>query len=162
MKLQTGDIILGSSRSQKVYDHAILVINETETIEAKGNGVKRTPLDEALDGDKQRKIIRLNGKHTLTEKQTSVMIKSASSLVGLPCGKEGIFLQAFDALLNTNRFTRRLRSRKNQVRSSLVAWIYFVSCKIKFNGVDWQSCEPDDIDKESLKNPNKWKTLEEI
>ena len=62
----------------------------------------------------------------------------------------------------TNWFTKLDKSKSSQICSSYVSWGFGIACKIKFNGVNWTSADPDDISDEVEKRPNLWETVCEI
>lgn len=93
MTLQPGDIILKYTRwslsaffirgiQHCRWSHAILVVNDTMTIEALGGGVTWTPLRNFDLDDKNRfKVVRLK-KGFVNEGQLSEALKFAMSYVG--------------------------------------------------------------------------------
>jgi len=87
------------------------------------------------------------------------MINSAEGLLGNPYSIIRIILQLLDQMFNTNYFTKRIKDPEQQVCSSLVAWCYDAVLGVRFNGVNWASCEPDDIDDESLKDDTEFETI---
>jgi len=169
MKLDTGDIIFTSKDSLIVkfmdlfqkdpvrWGHCLLVKNSSSAFEAK-NSVRLVSLSEVFKRkrSKKYKIIRYK---KLTNKDKSILIEACNTVVGKPYSWKRIFLQFLDHIFFTNKFSRMDKSFRNQVCSSLVAWSYsFV--EIKFNNIDWFSCEPDDIDDHYINNMEGWKLLE--
>ncbi len=170
--LKTGDIILTSRDSLIVklqrffqkdpvrYGHAAIIDMETNSVLEASFKLKASPLEEFFANKKHKKykILRYNN---ITDTQTKVLVKSMWSLIGNIYNFKRIFLQALDHIFNTNWFTKLDKNKNNQVCSSYVAWGYYVACKIKFNDVGWASCDPDDIEDNSLKYPDKWTVIEE-
>ena len=81
-------------------------------------------------------------------------------LVGVGYSYHRLFLQTFDQIFNTNYFTNRLKGPSKQVCSRMAAWAYYASLRIRFNGVSWRSCEPDDIEDHIEKNKD-WNIIAE-
>lgn len=166
-KLRVGDILLVPGfkpikwflqifQSDKVtYSHVAMMSTNNTVIEA-GPKVQRRSIDEFMKFNKKCKVIRLKG---LKRRHARALNLEMKSQLGNLYGWRRILLQALDHITFSNWFTRRYDAKKYQVCSSLVAWAYHRVLNIKFNGVFWQSCEPDDIDDESEKNKNKWHTF---
>ena len=144
-----------------IYGHALVVDAENHCALEAGWTIRATPLEKVFKIRRHRyyKIVRYT---KLTEAQTQAMLKAMYSLVGKIYSFKLIFLQALDHLFFTNWFTKLSKSKNSQVCSSYVAWGYYVACKIKFNGVTWQSCDPDDVDDHTLANQDEWLLLEEV
>ncbi len=171
--LENGDIILTSRDSfivrmmryfqsdPVIYGHALVVDADNGCVLEASWKLRAISLEEffKIKRHKKYKIIRYT---ELTEAQAQVMLKAMYSLIGNIYSFKLIFLQALDHLFFTNWFTKLSTSKNSQVCSSYVAWGYYVACKTKFNGVPWQSCDPDDIDDHSLANPEEWIPLEEV
>lgn len=171
MELKTGDLILTSKGSPIVmfmrffqsdpilYGHAAVVKDSNGILEASWT-LRVTPLSEFLNKKRHRfrKILRYN---KLTNEQSELLVKKMSEEIGKVFSFKRIFLQMFDQIFYTNWFTSLSKDRDSQVCSSYVAWGFYESCGIKFNDVDWYSCEPDDIDDHTLDNPQDWTILEE-
>jgi len=138
------------------YTHVLIAKNESEGIEAKWR-VMNCSLGDKLSKAKRYKIIRLK---SLTDDERDKIIKSIECLIGIKYSISRLLLQLLDQISDTNFFTKLNKSKENQICSSLVAWGYYVYTKTKFNGVDWKSCEPDDIDDESQKNTDMWEIIE--
>lgn len=168
MILETGDIILGSKRSAIVYfmrmfqkdpvfwGHVFVVKNADLAWEANWH-LREVKITNALN-QKHYKIIR---KKDLTEDQKEIMRKEAPILIGQKYSIFRIFLQLLDHLFHTNYFTSRVMDKRVQVCSSYVAWIYNKACNYKFNGVSWESCDPDDIEDDSIIFDDRWVVLSE-
>lgn len=169
MDLQTGDIILTSKKSiiarfmgifQKdpcVWGHVLVAKDDYTAWEAHWT-MREIELSKVFKRKKYWKIIR---KVDLTEKQKEIMCKVSPQLLGYPYGVSRIFLQILDHIFHTNKFSGFDDNQYNQVCSSFAAWIYEIACRYKFNGVPWQSCDPDDIEDDQLANPERWEVLEE-
>jgi hypothetical protein len=144
------------------WGHALVINKESGTttgIEAHFS-LREVPLDEIL-ASKRHKNYRIVRYNNLTEAQAKVLIKSMQSILGKLYNIKRIFLQLFDQMFNTNWFTKLSKDRNDQVCSSYVAWGYYVATKIKFNGVEWESCDPDDIDDHVSAHPDEWTTITE-
>jgi hypothetical protein len=171
---QTGDIILirtGSLYGESIlyfmrvfqrdpihYSHCLIMIDENYALDTDINKLHIVKINDILKNCKKYKVIRYN---EITEEQIKKMYKVAKNLDGLSYSKKRIILQVLDNIFGTNKFTRLLKSKKDQVCSSMVAWIYHTIVKINFNDVEWYSTDPDDIDDESLLNIKKWTTIRE-
>lgn len=168
---KNGDIILTSRDSlivrfmrwfqsdPVIYGHALVIDVDNNCALEAGWTIRATPLEKVfkVKNHKSYKIIRYT---ELTESQAQVMLKVMYGLTGKLYSLKRIFLQVLDHLFFTNWFTKLDKSKTSQVCSSYVAWGYYIACKIQFNGVDWASCDPDDIDDETLKNPYLWEIIE--
>jgi len=165
-----GDIILTERKSSIIakfmkffqkdsvkYSHSMVVIDDSNVIESHIR-IRISPIYDSLKKADSYKIIR---KTNITDKELQILRKSLCSLEGQFYSVKRILLQILDHIFNTNWFTKQSTDKKDQVCSSLVAWGYYVACKIKFNGVEWASCDPDDIDDESL-NSDKWIIVQEV
>lgn len=168
MRLETGDIILGSKRNIIVYFMKLFqkdpvfwghcfVVKDADTAWEANWRLREISITDALD-QKHYKIIR---KIDLTEEQKEIMRQEAPKLLGQYYGVGRIFLQLLNNLFFTTWFTDRNENEKMQVCSSYAAWIYDKACNYKFNGKHWESCDPDDIDDDSLNFPDLWITLNE-
>lgn len=167
MEMKTGDIIFTSKGSiivkfmrlfqrDPVFWGHVLIVKDNETAWEASYSLQETNINEKLADEPSWKIIR---NRDLAEDQKGVMRKTAPKLLGRPYGVFRIILQIFDHVFGTNWFTSRADSKYLQVCSSYVAWIYWVACGYKFNGVKWQSCDPDDIEDDQLNNPHIWKVI---
>jgi len=169
MHLETGDIIFTSKKSiitkfmnmfQKdpVFWGHVLIVKDNETAWEALYTLRESNIYKRLSETNDWKIIR---KTDLTIEQKEKMRKIAPTLLGYPYGVGRIFLQILDHIFYTNWFTKRADIKYIQVCSSYAAWIYWVACRYKFNGVHWMSCEPDDIDDTQIANPNEWRVIYE-
>jgi len=140
------------------FNHCILVANNRFGIEAATHGLQYCDLKEKIETSVAYKLIRCK---CITDAKKENIVKSTKKLIGLPYGFKRLGLQLLDQVFSTNFFTRKIGDNRCQVCSSLIAWIYYVQCRIRFNGVDWQSCEPDDVDDEVIKNPDMWEVIAE-
>jgi hypothetical protein len=167
MKLETGDIIFTAKGSlvvkfmrlfQKdpVFWGHVLIVKDSETAWEASTRLKETNIEWKLAREPSWKIIR--NRH-LGESHKEIMREVAPKLLGRPYGAFRIVLQILDHVFKTDWFTRRVNYKHLQVCSSYVAWIYWLSCKHRFNKVEWQSCEPDDIEDDQLSNPHIWKVI---
>ena len=167
MELKTGDVIFASKGSiivefmrlfqtDPVFWGHVLIVKDNETAWEASVKLRETNIQKVLDHEPSWKIIR---KKDITEDQKEIMRKTAPKLLGRSYGYFRIVLQIFDHVFNTNFFTSQADNKYLQVCSSYVAWIYWVACKYKFNGVPWASCDPDDIEDEQLSNPDMWEVV---
>jgi len=167
--LQTGDIILTSKKSaiarfmdffQKdpcVWGH-VLVVKDPKTGWEASWKIREVEIKKVFEKHKYYKILR---KRDLSARQKELMIELAPKIIGRVYGIRRIFLQLLDQVFHTNWFTTASDSIYCQVCSSYAAWIYEMACRYKFNGVPWQSCDPDDIEDDQLAHPETWVTLQE-
>lgn len=139
------------------YQHSMMAISEEVCIEANWK-VELNYFKDRVGDFRRYKVIRHNN---LTDEQRELIVKRAKVLLGTRYSVLRILLQLLDNAFNTNYFTRRIKDPEQQICSSLIAWCYGVETGIKFNGVNWSSCEPDDIDDESLKPGTNFKTIVE-
>lgn len=79
----------------------------------------------------------------------------------IPYGVPRLILFALDKITGTHWFTNFANSKYDQVCSSLIAWAFnHCLCEYDFNGCEWQSCDPDDIDDHAQKNPDAWEVID--
>lgn len=166
---QTGDIIFTSKKSiivkfmslfQKdpvIWGHVSVAKDDKTCWEASWR-LRESSIEDQLNSSGGYKIIR---KRNLTEDQKNIICAEAIKLLGLRYGVWRIVLQMFDHFFNTDWFTSKEECENIQVCSSYVAWIYDKACNYNFNGVEWQSCEPDDIEDDQLAHPEVWELLGE-
>jgi hypothetical protein len=166
---QTGDIIFTSKKSiisrfmdlfqsDPVYWGHILIAKNNQTCWEAALTVRESDIESILSKNKHWKAVR---KKDLTDMQKDLMRIEAISLLGLRYGFWRVVLQFFDHVFNTNWFTSRDEDKYLQVCSSYAAWMYYRACGYEFNDVDWESCEPDDIEDDQLAHPEIWEVLEE-
>jgi hypothetical protein len=168
MELRTGDVILCSKKSiiasfmnwfqhdPVFWGHCAVAKNKSVAWEA-GWQLREVLIDDLFNKGCY-KVIR---KNDLTEEQKEIMRQEAPKLLGCPYGIFRILLQLLDHVFHTNWFTDHNEQETLQVCSSYAAWIYDKACGYKFNGVEWESCDPDDIDDDSLLFPERWIVLDE-
>ena len=137
------------------YQHTLMMVTDNVCIEAL-NKITFNYIEDRLKDFKRFKVIRHTG---ITDEQRLAIVERARSLKGLDYGYIRIGLQLLDQAFNTNWFTRRIKDPNYQICSSLVAWAYDVETGIRFNHVNWASCEPDDIDDESLRSVTNFETI---
>jgi len=165
---ETGDILLSSKRSiiarimnlfqkDSVFWGHVLIAKDANIAWEASWFIRETPLETILQGH-HYKIFR---KKDLTEEQKEIMRREATKLLGCFFGMSRIFLQLLDQIFQTRWFTNLSGKEKSQVCSSYVAWIYDKACGYKFNNVDWRSCDPDDIEDDSINFPDRWLSLGE-
>lgn len=169
MILETGDVILTARNSiivrfmslfqddPVVWGH-VLIVKDAYTAWEAGWRLREVDIDKRLSklGEKNYKIIR---KRDLTADQKVLIRKEAEKLLGLPYGVWRIVLQMFDQIFHTNWFTSKEEDEHIQVCSSYAAWIYYNACEYCFNGCEWESCDPDDIEDDQLAYPERWEVL---
>jgi len=135
-----------------VFQHVMLVENSCSIIEAEWR-ICSSSIEDALDGVDHYKVLRYK---RLTEDDKDKIFELAEKLKGLDYSILRIMLQFLDQLFHTDYFSNLYADNKSQICSSLVAWVFYVVKGIKFNNVSWRSCDPDDIDDESLLNSDDW------
>lgn len=171
---ETADILLLRSRSKLgkliililricqfdpvFFNHCVLVANSKFGIEAATRGIQYCGLKEKLETAEAFRLIRCR---CISSTKKENIVTSTRKLIGLSYGYKRLFLQLLDQIFFTDFFTRKLGDRRCQVCSSLIAWTYYVRCKIRFNSVEWKSAEPDDIDDEATRNPEMWEIISE-
>jgi len=157
-KLETGDVIF--TRNMDIiaefmdffqddscyWTHILIAKNEFVAWEASWQ-VRESNIEKVLNKSKDWKIIRFKA---LTESQRNIMKDSAPIILNQPYGFLRFFLQFLDQIFCTNWFTKHFDSKYVQVCSSFGAWLYWVACEYRFNGVPWESCDPDDIEDDQL------------
>lgn len=164
--LNNGDIILTNKKS--ILSHlmgmfqddvvnwghtGIVDADNKAIIHATAWGIDSMPIDDFVAKYKHYIIIR---RVDINYIDTFKIVGLARKTIGLHYSWFRIFLQTLDHIGNTNFFTGLYASNRYQVCSSLVAWCYYVLFKIKFNEVEWQSCDPDDIEDDFESNRDKW------
>lgn len=152
-------IIMGLSFFQKdtvEYSHVMMAIDDELCIEAVAKGITISRIEDRFKDFKRYKIIR---HKDITEEQAKTIVGFSKKLIGLKYSILRIVLQVFDQILRTDFFTKLLKDPKEQVCSSLVGWCYGYVMDVRFNDVDWRSCEPDDIDDESLKSDGEFESI---
>ena len=140
-----------------VWGHCLITKDNDKLWEAKWLLIE-VDAKTRLEKLKDYKILRLN---CLTYENKQTILQEAPKLLGRHYGFQRIFLQIFDHIFNINWFTSQEEREYVQVCSSYAGWIYDKACGYKFNGVDWESCDPDDIEDDSLLYPERWIVVEE-
>lgn len=167
-KLKPGDIILTARDSIIVkfmnifqsdpvtWGHAMIVRDSVSVYEAHWL-IRRIATYEVLKNKKSYLIIRPN---FWTDEDTSKLDKVLGCLVGKMYSFKRIGLQALDHITNTNWFTDNWgECTSAQVCSSLVAYAYYVIKRYTFNDVSWKACDPDDIEDDYEKYPERWELV---
>lgn len=173
MKYQTGDIILVRNKliwSEFIlyfmrtfqkdpveYSHILIAVDGDKALNSNIHGLHFVNLKDYLNKCNRYKIIRYK---EIAAGEMVEIYRVANILKGIGYSKKRIFLQILDHIFCTNKFTSMLQDPKDQVCSSSMAWIYWECLRFKFNNVDWYSCEPDDVDDETILNPDKWEVIE--
>jgi hypothetical protein len=167
MNLETGDIILTSKnnivvkfmrlfQTDPVFWGHVLLVKDSETAWEVRWYIRESKLKDVFAKHPHYKIIR---KKNITDRQKELIKQIAPKVMGTPYGIGRIGLQFFDKVWRTTWFTDIDNGIYNQVCSSFVAWVYEMSCRYKFNGISWQSCDPDDIEDDQEAHPETWKVL---
>lgn len=137
------------------FSHVLMVCDEDLGIEA-DKKMRLIDLEKVFKKAKRYKVIR---KVDLTDAQREKIVNKAKLFLNHEYGYKRLVVQLFDQMLHTNWFTKKLKF-KGHICSGLIAWAYYAQIRLKFNGAPWKSCEPDDIDDESLKNSNLWEVVD--
>lgn len=138
------------------FNHVLMVCEGNLGIEA-DKKIQYVDLNKTFQKAAGYKIIR---RIDLTDKQREKIVKKAELCLGQKYGYRRLFRQLLDQLFHTNWFTKNLKSKK-YICSGLIAWAFYVVCKIKFNGISWRSVEPDDIEDEVENESGSWKIINE-
>ena len=174
MKYQTGDIILTRNdiiwsecilhfmrtfqKDPVEYSHILTIVDEDTALNSNIHGLYFVDLKKYLNKCNKYKIIRYK-ELTFGEKEEIYHV--CQILKGIHYSKKRICLHILDHIFFTNKFTSVQQDPKDQVCSSSMAWIFWECLRIKFNNVDWYSVELDDVDDESILNPDKWEIIKE-
>lgn len=142
------------------FGHALVYIEDTNSFLEAGWSIRETPYNKVMNNVRHKYYV-IYRYNNLTDKQAETMIKVMRGLKGELYSFKRILLQLLDHVFYTNFFTKLSRDKKDQVCSSYVAWGYYVATRIKFNGVHWASCDPDDIDDNCFGNPE-WTKVREV
>lgn len=97
----------------------------------------------------------------MTAEKEFLMLNAINKLVNTPYGVGRLILMLLDNIFRTRFFSKLSNNKKDQVCSSVVAWAYYVAFKTKFNGVDWRSIDPDDIEDHCYYNQD-WIIVTEV
>ncbi len=170
LKLEPGDIVLGGGTNSPIlkfmrhfqkdtvnYSHCMVVKDFRSIIHSSfkwggPTGVMTNWMDYVWAHYPQYKVIRMKN---ITEEQKKHVVDTAMSMKHIDYSFTRIILQLFDHIFQTNWFTKKLKSENDQVCSSFVAYLY-KDLGVEFNGVSWESCDPDDIDDHAIANPDTW------
>lgn len=170
--LKNGDIIFTSKKSiiaklmaflqkdEVKWGHVgVIDADRNEIVHAIGaSGVSAMSIDKFIKKYKVFKIIRMTN---MTEDIGSRIISTARKVLGIKYSWFRIFMQTLDHVFHTDLFTALYQSNRYQVCSSFVAWAYYSIIKIRFNNVDWYSCDPDDIEDHSILYKYDWEIVYE-
>ena len=137
------------------YQHAMLIVDDNTCIEAL-NKIEFNNPRERFEDFERYKVIRCS---LLSVHLKQAIVDRAKTLEGFKYGYKRLIFQLLDQIFKTDWFTGGIKSEEEQICSSLVAWAYQKETGLKFNKIDWKSCEPDDIDDASIKNPTVWNTI---
>lgn len=169
--LETGDVIFCAMKSiiaqfmnlfQKDpvnWGHVLIADGFGNAYEAHWK-VRKVTLESFFERARYWKIIRLK-EPKLTNDNKVMMLALAPTVVGYWYGFKRLWQQFLDHIFSTDRFTCGNLDFTNQVCSSYVAWLYNVSNKYEFNGCKWPSCDPDDIEDDTLAYPERWETIDQ-
>jgi len=167
--LKTGDIILTSSGSLIVqfmskfqsdpvrWGHVLVAKDKDKAWEAHWT-LRNYSLSKFFKNKLYWKIAR---KKDLNDEQRDAMKRVAPPLMGKMYGFWRIALQLLDHIFRTNKFSKSNENVELQVCSSFAAWLFDEATGYKFNDVEWMSCDPDDIEDDFEKFPERWEILEE-
>lgn len=136
------------------FSHCLICYNDTDAIEAAGSGVKFCKIKKAL---KVRNFVVIRFEKATPEQLHSI-VKFAHDRIGENYGYLRLGLHLLDKLSGSLFFTGLFR-RGDVVKcvcSSLVAEGYDKVLKIKFDGSDWNSVDPDNIDDEAARPGSGW------
>lgn len=165
MRIKAGDIILVGKKKSIIlrfmrlfqkdlvkYNHVMVAKNNIEAYEA-GYKIQVTEISKKLNKSDFYMIARYKN---LTKVQLRLIKVVIETLIGLPYGCTRLFFQLIDHMTGTNKFTKLLTNKWNQICSSLIAYVYSISCNITFNEVEWNSCDPDDVSDHIENDTNNW------
>jgi hypothetical protein len=166
-KLKAGDIILTRAKSNWFinfflkfiqyggggdparFTHVSCMIAPNMLIEAQMRVVKRDMLQ--VKRYMSKKAYRIMRKDDLTDEDAAGIVVRLSNELGNKYSLATIFWQFMDNLFRTNWFTGTLNRSNGIVCSSLIAKAWQDQIGLRFNGRDWFSVEPDDVDDETQK-----------
>lgn len=167
--LKTGDIILTSNKGPIVFvmqlfskkdkvnwGHVLVVKDATSAYEATRFTIKEHNLNKFFEDKKYWTILR---KKDIIENQRPIINEMSAKLLGKFYDVWRLILMLFDNILNTHKCSGSNTNENIQVCSSYAAWVYQSSIGYKFNDVEWMSCDPDDIEDDVEKYPDKWEIL---
>lgn len=167
--LLTGDIILTSNKGPIVFvmqllskkdevnwGHVLLVKDTNSAYEATRFTIKEHELHDFFENKKYWLILR---KLNLTNDHQTLIKNLAAKLLGRFYGVPRLIAMLFDNLFNTHKCSQCITTETIQVCSSYIAWVFYKAIGYKFNGVEWMSCDPDDIEDDAEKYPNEWEII---
>ena len=169
--VEPGDIILTSSnnifvKAMKVlqsdpvnWGHALIVAEEGNAYSF-SYSMEYVNLDKYMKDEKRKKYIAFRYKH-MTQDKLTFMLRAMEKLKGIEYGWGRLILMLLDNIFGTRFFSKLSNNNRWQVCSSSVAWAYYVAFKMKFNGVDWRSVDPDDIE-DHCRNSKDWVLITEV
>lgn len=134
------------------FSHALLVKDAFTGVEASNGLVRECDLVEEISTAVSYRVYRYVGG---TMDGNADVVDHALSHLGRPYSYWRIAMQFLDQISGTRFFTRRLTTGRH-VCSSLVAQAYQAVYAVRFNGVDWKSVEPDDIDDHCRRDAWNW------
>lgn len=139
------------------WGHAAIV-GPNNTVHSLETKMHLIDLDVYLLEKKQYEIHRYN---LMTPEKQEYMVKVMRKFNDLSYGWSRLFLFMLNCIFHKRIFTRLNRDKLVQVCSSFVAWLYYAAFKIKFNGQDWHSVDPDDID-DHCSNSAEWTLVKRV
>lgn len=101
------------------FSHALLVVSQTEGIEAVASGVRRVPLAFYTQAGRARWVLLRFPR--LTAQQAGVMVSEAERMLGRWYAYGKLWLHFLDRLFGTRWFTRALGMERYPICSVLVA-----------------------------------------
>jgi len=174
-KLKAGDIILtrakknwftdlflkliqyGGGGDPARFTHVSCMVAPNMLIEAQMKVVKRDMLQ--VKKYMSKRAYRIVRKNDLSDGDAAGIAERLHWELGRKFSLATIFWQLCDNLFRTNWFTGTLNRSSGIVCSSLVAKAWQDQVGLRFNGRDWFSVEPDDVDDETQKSG--WTALSE-
>jgi len=166
-KLKAGDIIMtrakknwftdfflkfiqyGGGGDPARFTHVSCMVSPNMLIEAQMKVVKRDMLQ--VKKYMAKKAYRIVRKDDLSDKDAEGIAARLNKELGKKFSLVTIFWQFWDNLFKTNWFTGTLNRSNSIVCSSLIAMAWQDQIGLRFNGRDWFSVEPDDVDDETQK-----------
>ncbi len=136
------------------FSHVLLAVEAKKGVEA-STRVGYCDIPRVLKKAKAAKALRYLGG---TPEKNREALGYALAHQGERYGCLRLGLQFLDQVLGTDWFTDRFPATRH-VCSSLVAEAFERAYGIRFNGVEWPSVEPDDIDDHGQAHPDEWRVL---
>jgi uncharacterized protein YycO len=135
--------ILRKTQEDEVsYSHVAIMLTKKLVLELIESGVRICDINVLLDSCEIYKVVRY--------KYLSVKQKDE---IG------DLLSECMDTKYDFIRLILRWRKRKFHICSSLIAYVFWVVVKLKFNNTSWESVEPDDIDDETIVSQVAWKII---